>query len=117
MEAIYRYGNVTTVPYTPDSAVSAGEVVIQGSSLVGIAIEDIAASVQGGLAITGVFEFTKNASETITVGERMYWIEADDEATETEGTNIYLGRATEASASTATVVRINIEPPDAPAGS
>ena len=53
--------------YTPGSAVSAGDVVVQGD-LIGIAKGDIAADTLGALAVTGVFDVPKatGASTAIT---------------------------------------------------
>ena len=51
-----------SIDYTPDAAVSAGDVVIQGD-LVGVAKLDIAAGALGALAVWGVFDFPKATSE------------------------------------------------------
>ena len=59
MQAIFRQpGN--SIDYTPSTAVSAGDVVVQGT-LVAIARADIAANALGALATAGVFDGAKVA--------------------------------------------------------
>ena len=50
----------SAIDYTPGSAVTAGDVVVQ-SDLVGIAKLDIAANALGALAVAGVFDVAKEA--------------------------------------------------------
>src|SRR5579885_2599203 len=99
------------IDYTPGSAVTAGDVVIQGK-LVGVAKRDIAANALGSLHIEGVFDFNKTASQTITAGQRVYWDDTANEATtdHASGANRMLGMAVVDSASSDTTVRVNLEP-------
>lgn len=94
-----------TVPYTPSSAVSAGDVVVQGE-LVGIAQRDIAANAAGDLIVAGVVTFPKatTSGSAITAGAKLYWDESSSVATTTVGSNKLIGKAvTAASASASTV--------------
>jgi len=59
------------VDYTPVAAVVAGQVVVQGN-LVGIALNPIAASTLGALAVSGIFDVDQNA-EIIVAGDAVYW--------------------------------------------
>lgn len=69
--ANYKQEGVS-LAYTPGSAVTAGDVVVQGS-VVGIAKLDIEASRRGNLCVAGVFEVPKDASVVGGFGERLYW--------------------------------------------
>lgn len=62
------------IDYTPSSAKTAGEVVVQGG-LVGVVSSDIAADTLGSLSIGGVWELPKGtgAGKDIGVGEKVYW--------------------------------------------
>ncbi|MDD4888321.1 MAG: DUF2190 family protein [Phycisphaerae bacterium] len=60
------------IPHTPGSAVTAGDVVVQGK-LVGVAKLDIAANVKGSLAINGRMKFPKDSSNLSSVGAAVYW--------------------------------------------
>lgn len=97
--------------YTPGSAVSAGDVVVQGD-LIGIAKGDIAANKLGALAVTGVFDFPKatGASTAISAGASVYWDVADEEAkTNSEsGANKLLGKTVKAAGDNDATVRVRL---------
>jgi len=100
------------IDYTPGSAVSAGDVVVQGD-LVGVAKLDIAANALGALAVAGVFDFPKatGGSTAITAGANVYWDTGDSEAKEDSesGANKYLGKVVTATADADTTVRVRLE--------
>jgi len=85
-----------TIDYTPGSAVAAGDVVVQGE-LVGVANIDIPAGVQGALAVSGVFDFPKEAGGGVTFafGALGYWDDTNDVAVATDGggANKLIGKA------------------------
>jgi len=62
------------IDYTPETAVSAGDVVVQ-NALVGVAKLDIAAGALGALHVSGVFDFPKaaGANTAIAAGAKVYW--------------------------------------------
>jgi len=101
-----------SIDYTPGSAVSAGDVVVQGD-LIGIAKLDIAAGALGALAVDGVFDLPKasGASTAITAGAKVYWDAGDSEAKEDSesGANKYLGKVVAAAADADTAVRVRLE--------
>lgn len=107
MGATYVHGNQDVIDYTPGSAVSSGDVVVQGD-LVGVALLDIAASTLGGLATSGVFDVSKDTSTAHTVGTLLYWDVSAGEVAESadSGTNKVFGKAIAAAASADTTVRI-----------
>ena len=78
------------VDYTPGAAVVAGQVVVQ-ENLVGIALNPIAASTLGSLAVSGIFDVDQN-EEVIVAGDAVYW--------DANGSSV--GGTAEAGAATAT---------------
>jgi len=109
--AIASYVQVgNSIDYTPDAAVSAGDVVVQGT-LVGVAKLDIAASALGALAVSGVFDFPKavGSSAAITAGAKVYWNETEEVATETSEGNTYIGKTVAAVDGDATTVRVRLD--------
>ena len=100
------------IDYTPGSAVSAGDVVVQGD-LIGITKLDIAADALGALAVKGVFDFPKatGGGSAITAGAKVYWDAGDSEAKEDAeaGANKYLGKVVTAATDDDTTVRVRLE--------
>ena len=99
------------IDYTPDSAVSAGDIVVQ-NSLIGVATRDIDASVQGALAVEGVFDVDKEEI-AFAVGEDVYYDEDSGLATASEG--VYMGKCVKAALATDSTVRVKLIPLDAAA--
>ena len=99
------------IDYTPGSAVSAGDVVVQ-EDLVGVAKLDIAANVLGALAVTGVFDFPKTAGmgEAIAAGAKVYWDVADAVAkTDDEtGANKFIGKTVKVASDDDSTVRVRL---------
>ena len=99
------------IDYTPATAVSAGDVVVQ-EDLVGIAKADIAAGTLGALAVAGVFDVPKaTGSETsIAAGTKVYWdvVEQVAKADDESGTNKYLGKAVAAAGDDDATVRVRL---------
>jgi len=104
-----HYGK--SIDYTPGSAVSAGDVVVQGE-LVGVAKLDIAASALGALAVEGVFDFPKatGASTAITAGANVYWDVADTEAKvdDESAANKLIGKVVKAAVDADATVRVRL---------
>jgi len=73
-----------TVAYTPGSAKAAGDVVVQ-STMVGVAVQAIAANVKGALAVEGVFRVVK-VTGAISAGDAVYWDADGDPVGGTAGT-------------------------------
>ena len=100
------------IDYTPSTAVSAGDVVVQGD-LIGIAKLDIAANTLGALAVQGVFDVPKTAGvdEAIAAGAKVYFDVADGVAkTDSEtGANPYLGKTVVAAGDDDTTTRVRLE--------
>ena len=112
-QAIYINGCTKTIPYTPGSAVAAGDVVAQGSGanvLLGVAPSAIAASTLGALQIDGVFDFAKDTSTAHAVGVLLYWDDTNNKVTETSTSNGAIGRCAVAAAAADPFVRVVLTP-------
>lgn len=92
-----RYDGGQTIPHTPVSAVSAGDVVVVGE-IVAVANHAIAASAAGALSIEGTYSMPKatTSSSAITAGAKLYWDASGEVVTTTAGSNKIAGYATEA---------------------
>jgi len=98
-----------SIDYTPGSAVTAGQVVVQGE-LVGVAKVDIPANTLGALAVKGVFDFPKatGGGSAITAGANCYWNAAAQQATTTATGNKLIGKCVRAAVDADTTVRIRM---------
>jgi len=102
------------IDYTPGSAVTAGDVVIQGD-LVGIATRPIAAGTTGALAVSGIFDIVKASGTVFTAGQKVYWDASNKVAVTTDGggtgggtNNKLIGKAVAAAGSGLTTVRVRL---------
>lgn len=92
-------GETTTIQYTPEAAVTGGDVVVVDGNVF-MAKEDIAASALGALHIGGRWRFPKTAgtSTAIAQGNLVYWDAENAVATETAGSNKKIGICSKAAA-------------------
>ena len=99
------------VDYTPGSAVTAGDVIVQGD-LIGIAKGDIAANKPGALAVEGVYDFPKatGVGTAIAAGATVYWDVAEQVAkTDSElAANKALGKTVRAAGDNDATVRVRL---------
>jgi predicted RecA/RadA family phage recombinase len=100
-----QYGD--TIDYTPGTAVSAGQVVVE-NGVVGVSAVDIPANELGALTIDGVFDFAKGAA-AFARGDLVCWDDANNVATPT-GTGVPLGKAVAAAVSGDATVRVKLSP-------
>jgi predicted RecA/RadA family phage recombinase len=108
---VTKRGNPDALDYAPSVAVSAGDVVLEGS-LVGVAQCDIAASGPiGSYEIEGVFRFPKNSGGSIVFakGDKAYWDAANLQATNVAGGNRYIGLVAAAAAGTDATVDVLVD--------
>ena len=103
-------GEYLPLAYTPDGAVSAGDVVLQGD-LIGVAGADIDASALGNLQIVGpmgvwIFPITSGSGTNMSVGTIVYWNASAGTATVTSGANKILGKVYEAATDSDTSVKV-----------
>lgn len=87
-----RHSQGCAVDYTPGSAVTGGNVVVQ-NSLVGVAPNDIAANALGALEVDGIFDVVKETG-AINAGNAVYWKAAGDPVGGAAGTGAASGTST-----------------------
>lgn len=92
-QAIFVQGNPIMVPYTPSGAITAGDVIVEGSRVY-IAHQDIAANVLGSVAAGGgVYDFLATSGDTIAMGDPVYWNDSGNVAEEETSGNTLIGAA------------------------
>lgn len=101
-------GSVISWTNGTGSAVSAGDVVLVGTTRVGIALQDIASTAEGEVAIEEVWEVTKAAPLVIAQGDLLYWDAGDENFNKTATDNTLAGFAAKAAASADTTVHIKL---------
>jgi predicted RecA/RadA family phage recombinase len=62
-----------TLSLTPSAAVASGVGFLFGTSLFGVAQNDVASGVQGEFLTKGVVEIAKTSALAITTGDRLFW--------------------------------------------
>lgn len=100
-----------TIPYTPSSAKSAGDVVVQGD-LVGIVAHDLEANKLGNLDVDGHFEFPKatGGGTALTVGGTVFWDAGNSRVSATASVGKKAGVVTQAAADGDATVRVKLTP-------
>jgi len=98
-----------SIDYTPDGAVSAGDICVVGE-FVGVAPRAIAASALGALDVEGEFTFPKDtgSASALTVGTKVYWDAVNEVVTTTASTNKVVGHVTKAAAAADATVRVKL---------
>jgi predicted RecA/RadA family phage recombinase len=92
MKNYVQPGHVVTVPSAPYNAAS-GAGLLQGS-LFGVCQTAAVSGSPVEIAVDGVFDLPKAASQAWTVGVRVYWDDAAKNCTSTAGSNKLIGVAT-----------------------
>ena len=90
------------------SAVSAGDVVVLGSALVGVAVNDIANGAVGAIDTKGIWYVPAINNSAFTVGEILYWDATAKKASDAEAALPVLGIAVAAKAETGTYCYVAI---------
>ncbi|MFC6689721.1 DUF2190 family protein, partial [Jhaorihella thermophila] len=83
-----------TITLTAPYAVTSGDGLLVGS-IFGIAAGDAANAETVEVALTGVFDLKKVASQAWSAGDKIYWDNTNREATKTATANTLIGVATE----------------------
>lgn len=104
-QATYYDGDVIiTLPHTPGSAVTAGDVVVVGD-VTGIAHVDIPANQLGALSMVGgTYIVTGDAA--ISAGKKVYWNDSANKVTETASGNKAIGTTLTACSADGSTCRI-----------
>jgi predicted RecA/RadA family phage recombinase len=111
MKAVYLHKG-DEIDHTPNTDVDAGDVVVVGANLLGIAKLDIKSGTLGALSLKGVFDVAKTAGagKAIANGVEVYWDAANKVATtdSNSGANLSLGKTVTATADSDTTVRVRV---------
>jgi predicted RecA/RadA family phage recombinase len=95
------------IPYTNSGTVTvaSGAVVVIGD-MIGIVVEDIAASATGVVEIDGVHTLAATTNEAYVQGQQLYWKASTSKLIDDPTGNEKAGRAAAAKASAGTTVKI-----------
>lgn len=83
------------ITITAAAAGTSGSGLLLGS-LFGVLMADVAPAEEVELKLVGVFELPKTEAQAWSVGAAIYWDDAEEECTTTEGSNVKIGHAAEA---------------------
>lgn len=101
--------------YTPELAITAGEVTQLADGRAGVPNSDIAASVQDALQVEGIFIVAKTTGINFLDGGRVFWDHSANKAhfRKVNDRDFYIGRAFGDAASAATTMKVilNVNPP------
>lgn len=98
----------SAVDYTPGSAVSGGDVVVQ-NGLVGVTPSDVAANAKGAIDIIDVYKFAKDSS-VFSVGDPAYWDDTTNQMKADPSVGAYAGIVVEAAATGDATVKVKLDP-------
>lgn len=84
MQAKRVQGGGPTIPYTPETAKLAGDVIEIGDNLVGVVVTEIAAGELGALELGGIWAF-KKVTGAAAQGNDFYWDNDGNPAVGTAG--------------------------------
>lgn len=98
-----------TLLYTAGANISSGQVV-NLTTMIGIAVTDIANGASGAVELEGVFELTKKSGDTFAVGTKVYWDPTNLYLTTTSTSNVVAGAAVEAAGSAAVLGKVKLIP-------
>jgi predicted RecA/RadA family phage recombinase len=97
------------VDYTPGSAVSAGDIVVQ-VNLVGQVVAALAAGEKGALRVEGVITAPKLTTDVVAIGDVLYWDAGNSRATKIASTHKIIGKAVSVADNGVTSVDIKLTP-------
>jgi predicted RecA/RadA family phage recombinase len=103
-----QHGDV--IEFTPSSALSAGQPVLVGSSLLTIATQPIAANAAGSVATEGVWSVAKATGNgtAINAGTVVYWDNANSVVTSSSNGTVRCGIAVGSAANAAASVSMKL---------
>lgn len=115
LESIFRKTG-EMVDFTPAAAIAGGQVIQLPDGRAAVAGQDIAASVQGAVRVSGLVDVLKAASVVIVNGARIWWDHSANAATpvpQFADRDFYLGCAVADYAAGVTYIRValNVQPP------
>ncbi len=113
MEGVYKQAG-NTIDYTPESAVSAGQVLQLPDGRAAVASQDIAAGELGAVQVTGIVEIAKTTGIVLLPGGKAFWDHSANKAhfKTANDRDFYAGvvQVQAASADTSVRVALNVQP-------
>lgn len=96
--------------HTPGSALTAGQPVLIGSSLLTVATQPIAANTAGSVATGGVWDIAKGTGNgtAITVGAALYWDNGNSVVTTSSNGTVACGYAWSSATNAASSVQLKL---------
>ncbi len=109
------YNEGMQVDYTPDAAITGGEVLQIPDGRAGVMPVDVASGALGAAQVSGIYALTKTSGFVALSGGRAYWDHSANAVTfrKVNDRDFYLGRfvADATSAATTCYVALNVDPP------
>lgn len=97
-----------TLPLAPGADVAAGVGYLFGTSLFGVAAEDVKNGEVGSFVVEGVVEIAKTSALAISVGDRLFWDATNKVVNKTTTAQQCVGIATSAAANPSATVLMKI---------
>lgn len=107
MKNYIQEGDAINYLVPADTTIAAGDVVVVGVSLVGVAVTGGTTGDTIVVNLEGVYTLTKDAPLVITQGDKVYWNTTNKEITKTD-TDKYIGYAWASAVSAATSVEVKL---------
>ncbi|WP_299082821.1 DUF2190 family protein [uncultured Paraglaciecola sp.] len=106
MKNFIQPGN--TLDLTPSSDVASGTGFRFGTSLFGVAVNDVSSGQSGAFLVEGVVEIAKTSALAVSVGERLFWNVANSVVNKTSTSQQCVGIAIEDAANPSDTVKMKI---------
>jgi predicted RecA/RadA family phage recombinase len=106
MKTYQQFGDVVTL--TPSAAVASGVGFLFGTSLFGVATNDVAISTPGEFITQGIVEIGKTSALAISVGDRLFWDSANKVVNKTLTAQQCVGIAVEAAGNPSATVKMKL---------
>lgn len=100
--------NGDTLTLTPGAAVASGVGYLFGTSLFGVATNDVAISTPGEFRTEGVVDIAKTSALAISTGDRLYWDATNKVVNKTSTAQQCVGIAVADAANPSAIVRMKL---------
>lgn len=100
--------NGDTLTLTPGAAVASGVGYLFGTSLFGVATNDVAISTPGEFRTEGVVDIAKTSALAISTGDRLYWDPTNKVVNKTATAQQCVGIAVADAANPSAIVRMKL---------
>lgn len=109
-EANKYQDDANTIDYTPDAAITGGEVIQLADGRAAVINSDLASGEPGGASAEGVYSVAKTASIVFLKGDDVFWDHSANTATykQVSDRDFWLGTAYEDAAAAATEVKVQL---------